>query len=107
MTLLLVLVGVFLPAAAVAGVGVAVHRDLAAIADQLRRSGHQPDLEPWLDQLWRDVRQLHEDHAAAGDKRLRDVETAVAQVRQNQAGLTRFVNWMAPLVEHWARITPE
>lgn len=93
--------------AAVATVGIAVHRDLTAIADQLTRSGHQPEFERWLDQLWRDAHQMHDDHAKTNDKRLRDTEAAIAQVRQNQAGLTRYVNWMAPLVQHWARTAPE
>lgn len=106
MTVLLVLASVLL-AGAVTAVGVAIHRDLAAISDQLSRSGQQPDLERSLDQLWRDVHQLHDDHAKTNDKRQQDIETAVAQVRQNQAGLTRYVNWMVPLVQHWARTTPE
>lgn len=94
-------------AAALVVVGVVLHRDLAQIHDELARSGHQPEFNRWLDQFWADVQQLHQGHVEAVDNRLRDVGTAVTQIRQNQAELTRFVNWMAPLVQHWSKTTSE
>lgn len=98
---------VVLAGAAVAVVGVMLHRDLVRIAEELARSGYQPELNRWLGQFWADVKDLHQDYAKAADNRARDIETAVTHIRQNQAELTRFVNWMAPLVQHWSKSTPE
>jgi type II secretory pathway component PulJ len=105
---LLALVGL-LVAVALMAVGVLLHRDLAQINDQLERSnpaiGLRPELNQLLDQLWADVQQLHDQHVKATDKRLRDIEAALAQVRQHEAELARYVNWMAPLVQQWANAT--
>lgn len=103
---LLALAGLLVAVALVA-VGVVLHRNLAQINEQFARSGHQPDFNRWLDQLWGDVQQLHDQHVKATDKRLRDIEAALAQVRQHQAELARYVNWMAPLIQQWANATPE
>lgn len=101
---LLVLVG-FLVAVALVAVGVLLHRDLAQINAQLGRPNHQPELDRWLDQFWADVQQLHDQHVKATDKRLRDIEAALAQVREHEAEMARYVNWMAPLVQQWANAT--
>jgi len=83
-------------------IGVLVHRDLARIAAQVERAGLRPDIQQDIDQLWGDAKQLHDDHARVVDRRLREVEAAVAQVQQSEAGLARYVNWMVPLVQRWA-----
>lgn len=105
MIALLALVGLLVSVALVA-IGIVLHRDLAQMNAQLERSGHQPDLSRWFDQLWADVQQLQDQQVKATDKRLRDIEAALAQARQHQAELARYVNWMAPLVRHWSDTSP-
>lgn len=106
MTGLLALAGL-LVAVALGAIGIVLHRDLARINEQLGRSGHLPDINRWLDPFWDDVQQLHAQHVKSTDKRLRDMETALAQARQHQAELARYVNWMAPLVRQWANASPD
>lgn len=82
-----------------------IHQDLAQINEQLARSGHQPDMRLYMDQVRGEVHELHTDHVNAAEARFRAVETAVVDLRQKNADLGRYVAWMFPLVKQWARAT--
>lgn len=83
--------------------GVLLHHHLAEIADHLARAEQRPAARRQeMDRLRKAVEEQLRSHVAATDDRMRDVEKAVVEVRQQHNELVGTINWMAPWVRGWA-----
>lgn len=80
--------------------GWCLHRSVAVL--QARVAAVPADVEAQLDQFWKDVEGLHEEHLHSVEARVRRSEAAAAQVAREHGLLARHVAWMEPWVHHWA-----